>query len=465
MKFTVKNMARIKESTIELKPLTVFIGKNGTNKSYMAHLVYELHKEINNFEEPSFMKDSKITRNIIANFIAEHKESLLSLDSAIINEEKLSERIQTDVDEYEIEEYILCTYSIEKLHSSNDILNKIYNSIINSLLIKINKSYNTKNNVLEEIKFEYNVKNIFSAENIKIRVNDKRFANQKLIRSLFDIVFKFLTKQVDGDDFFYFPSSRTGFVLAFDEIVSGVFRDRFGGRPTATKLTVPTIDFLSNFADIKTGKFQDENDSFNFFNFMDEPPRKKIPEDVLNYLEKYILKGTILESESEEDYMNYSLKTENNIILDLHLTSTATLELLPLIIFLKHFKSIKNRLLVIEEPEAHLHPNAQILMARFLVLLVNNGAKIVITTHSDYMIKEFNRCINLNNTKNTIIEEHNLDDGMGKDIYLDEANLSVYLFKEDKENVTLVNLEIEDELGIPLDSFQVIHEEVGNTTT
>ena len=459
MKFTVKNMARIKESTIKLKPLTVFIGKNGTNKSYMAHLVYELHKEINNF------KDSKITRNIIANFIAEHKESLLSLDSAIINEEKLSERIQTDVDEYEIEEYILCTYSIEKLHSSNDILNKIYNSIINSLLIKINKSYNTKNNVLEEIKFEYNVKNIFSTENIKIRVNDKRFANQKLIRSLFDIVFKFLTKQVDGDDFFYFPSSRTGFVLAFDEIVSGVFRDRFGGRPTATKLTVPTIDFLSNFADIKTGKFQDENDSFNFFNFMDEPPRKKIPEDVLNYLEKYILKGTILESESEEDYMNYSLKTENNIILDLHLTSTATLELLPLIIFLKHFKSIKNRLLVIEEPEAHLHPNAQILMARFLVLLVNNGAKIVITTHSDYMIKEFNRCINLNNTKNTIIEEHNLDDGMGKDIYLDEANLSVYLFKEDKENVTLVNLEIEDELGIPLDSFQVIHEEVGNTTT
>lgn len=459
MKFTVKNMARIKESTIKLKPLTVFIGKNGTNKSYMAHLVYELHKEINNF------KDSKITRNIIANFIAEHKESLLSLDSAIINEEKLSERIQTDVDEYEIEEYILCTYSIEKLHSSNDILNKIYNSIINSLLIKINKSYNTKNNVLEEIKFEYNVKNIFYAKIIKIRVNDKKFANQKLIRSLFNIVFKFLTKKVDGDDFFYFPSSRTGFVLAFDEIVSGVFRDRFGGRPTATKLTVPTIDFLSNFADIKTGKFQDENDSFNLFNFMNEPPRKKIPEDVLNYLEKYILKGTILESESEEDYMNYSLKTENNIILDLHLTSTATLELLPLIIFLKHFKSIKNRLLVIEEPEAHLHPNAQILMARFLVLLVNNGAKIVITTHSDYMIKEFNRCINLNNTKNTIIEEHNLDDGMGKDIYLDEANLSVYLFKEDKENVTLVNLEIEDELGIPLDSFQVIHEEVGNTTT
>jgi len=465
MKFTVKKMARIEESTIELKPLTVFIGKNGTNKSYMAHLVYELHKEIKNFEEPSFAKDSKITRNIIANFITEYKESLLLLDSSIVSEEKLSERIQTDVDEYEIEEYYLYTYSIKELHNLDDILNKIYRSVINSLLVKINKSYNTKNNVLEEIKFEYEAENIFSNESIKIRVNEKKFANQKLIRSLFDIVFKFLTRQVDGDDFFYFPSSRTGFVLAFDEIVSGVFRDRFGGRPTATKLTVPTIDFLSNFADIKTGKFQDENDAFSFFNFMDESPKKKIPEEILNYLEKHILKGKILESESEEDYVNYSLKTENDIILDLHLTSTATLELLPLIVFLKHFKSIKNRLLVIEEPEAHLHPKAQILMARFLVLLVNNGAKIVITTHSDYMIKEFNRCIGFNNTKDTIIKEHNLDDGMGNSIYLDESNLAVYLFKEENQKVQLVNLEIEDEFGIPLDSFQVIHEEVGNTTT
>ena len=230
-------------------------------------------------------------------------------------------------------------------------------------------------------------------------------------------------------------------------------------------MTVPTIDFLSNFADIKTGKFQDENDAFSFFNFMDESPKKKIPEEILNYLEKHILKGKILESESEEDYVNYSLKTENDIILDLHLTSTATLELLPLIVFLKHFKSIKNRLLVIEEPEAHLHPKAQILMARFLVLLVNNGAKIVITTHSDYMIKEFNRCIGFNNTKDTIIKEHNLDDGMGNSIYLDESNLAVYLFKEENQKVQLVNLEIEDEFGIPLDSFQVIHEEVGNTTT
>ena len=465
MKFTVNNMARIDNATVELKPLTVFIGKNGTNKSYMAHLVYELYKEISTLEGPTYMRDSKVTRNIIASFVLDNKESILKLDEAIINEEKKIERQQVDVDEYEDIKFTEYTYSIEKLHEKDNILTTIYNSVINSLLNKINKSYNTKSKVLENIKFEYDPETIFSQEFLKIRVQSKTNLTKRLIESLFNIVFKFLTKHVDSDDFFYFPSSRTGFVLAFDEIVSGVFRDRFGGRPTATKLTTPTIDFLSNFADIKTGKFQDESHQYGLFSFLDEEQEDKIPKDILNYLETHILRGEILESQSEEDYINYSLKTENDVILDLHLTSTATLELLPLIVFLKHFKSIKNRLLVIEEPEAHLHPKAQVLMARFLVLLINHGAKVVVTTHSDYMIKEFNRCIDCKNQKAEVIKTYNLDDGMGEGIYLDDADLSVYLFKEVDEKVELINLEIEEESGIPLDSFQVIHDEVGCTTT
>ena len=462
MKFEIKNMARIERAYIELKPLTVFIGKNGTNKSYMAHLVYELYKEINNFEEPLFMKDSKVTRNIIASFINKYKEELgKSFNFAIIDESYIIDKLQVDIDEYEDMEYVIYIYSIDKL-KNDGILDKIYNFVIESLVLKINKSYNTKNKVLEYIRFEEEIENVFT-EDIKIKINVERrentiFINQQLIRILFNKIFKFFKQKLNLDSFFYFPSSRTGFVLAFDEIVSGVFRDRFGGRPTATKLTIPTIDFLSNFADIKTGKFQDENNDFNFF--INNSFENKLPEEILNYLEKYILKGSILENETEEEYLNYSLKTLDGLVLDLHLTSTATLELLPLVVFLRHFSSIKNRLLVIEEPEAHLHPKAQILMARFLVLLINHGAKIVITTHSDYIIQELNNCIKLFNQKPDIIEQYNFDDGMGSSIYLNEEDLSVYLFKEEGEKVKVINLEIEDEEGISLDSFRNIEIEV-----
>ena len=52
---------------------------------------------------------------------------------------------------------------------------------------------------------------------------------------------------------------------------------------------------------------------------------------------------------------------------------------------------------MIDEPELNLHPSNQILMARILANIVNLGIDVLITTHSDYMIKEFNNLIMLSN--------------------------------------------------------------------
>ncbi|SFM26599.1 AAA ATPase domain-containing protein [Nitrosomonas communis] len=53
-------------------------------------------------------------------------------------------------------------------------------------------------------------------------------------------------------------------------------------------------------------------------------------------------------------------------------------------------------MLMIDEPELNLHPVNQRRMARFLAKLVNTGVKVFVTTHSDYIIKEFNTLIMLN---------------------------------------------------------------------
>ena len=45
--------------------------------------------------------------------------------------------------------------------------------------------------------------------------------------------------------------------------------------------------------------------------------------------------------------------------------------------------------LIIEEPEAHLHPAARTEMAYTLARLVNAGVRVVATTHSDWLLKAF----------------------------------------------------------------------------
>ena len=49
--------------------------------------------------------------------------------------------------------------------------------------------------------------------------------------------------------------------------------------------------------------------------------------------------------------------------------------------------------LIIEEPEAHLHPAAQTEVAHTLARLVNAGVRVVATTHSDWLLKELGNLI------------------------------------------------------------------------
>ena len=77
----------------------------------------------------------------------------------------------------------------------------------------------------------------------------------------------------------------------------------------------------------------------------------------------------------------------------LHLASSSVHEL-PLLYYILGYKY--PLFLIIDEPESHLDTANQIQFARIIARLVNSGVKILITTHSDYIIKEFNNLIMAN---------------------------------------------------------------------
>ncbi len=105
-------------------------------------------------------------------------------------------------------------------------------------------------------------------------------------------------------------------------------------------------------------------------------------------------------------------------------------------------------LLLIDEPELNLHPGNQIMMARFLARLVNKGIHVLITTHSDYLIKEFNNLVMLSNEfsqKAHMMEKY----GYSPDEVLDKSKLKVYTVSH---RHTIDEAPV-DKFGIALDSF------------
>jgi predicted ATPase len=50
-----------------------------------------------------------------------------------------------------------------------------------------------------------------------------------------------------------------------------------------------------------------------------------------------------------------------------------------------------NTLLILDEPEVHLHPKWQLEMAKVIVELVKNGVKVLVNSHSPYMIEALER--------------------------------------------------------------------------
>ena len=64
-------------------------------------------------------------------------------------------------------------------------------------------------------------------------------------------------------------------------------------------------------------------------------------------------------------------------------------ELAPLLLVLQSPYTHVDHL-TIDEPEAHLHPEMQVRVASFLATLVSLGVGVVVTTHSDFFISQFN---------------------------------------------------------------------------
>ena len=112
------------------------------------------------------------------------------------------------------------------------------------------------------------------------------------------------------------------------------------------------------------------------------------------------------------------------------------------------------RFVFIEEPEAHLHPSAQRLMARVIAEAVNRGKFVTITTNSDYLVGELNILIALSSAPEDVRRRLGYRDAE----VLKPELVAAYLVKAEDSRTVIERLEVD--CDIPEDEFARAAEEI-----
>ena len=119
--------------------------------------------------------------------------------------------------------------------------------------------------------------------------------------------------------------------------------------------------------------------------------------------------------------------------------------------------------LMVDEPELSLHPENQRRVARLFARLINIGIRVFITTHSDYIIKELNTLIMLNQDKPYLKRIANRE-GYRSEEFVDADRVKVYVAektlmktesssKRRSSHLTLKEAQVSHEQGIDARNF------------
>ena len=141
--------------------------------------------------------------------------------------------------------------------------------------------------------------------------------------------------------------------------------------------------------------------------------------------------------------MRFTSEKSPNTELPLQMSASMTKAIAGIVFYLRH-TSAEGDMVFIDEPEVNCHPDVQILMTRVFARMINAGLRLVVSTHSDYIIREFNNLIMLNKAPQKMEETLNKW-GYKKDMAINHEDVGAYLFAYGKDNrVNVVPIEVTD---------------------
>ena len=198
--------------------------------------------------------------------------------------------------------------------------------------------------------------------------------------------------------------------------------DDQGGRPTPTPLSV--VDRIASRYAMPVKDNVDFTRSIE--DFLDG--ESDFVEDKLHEQVKALMNGYYA---STDGVIRFKSKARKRRAFDipLHIASSSARGLSDLYFYLRHVAA-RNDVLFIDEPETHLDTANQVMLARVISRLVKAGLKVLVSTHSDYLMKELNNLVMLDHLRrNGGLDAKNMgygpEDGIGSErirAYVAEKN-------------------------------------------
>jgi len=439
-KIIVKNFGPFEHASLELKPLTILIGKNSVGKSLLMYLTWVLTSTMPDFEtlgkEVSRQGVDEIAKKIlkevrkgsnpedeIKNIIRMHIEAL---PHAFISslKEILSRVFMTNLNELIREGENRAIIGIEGPHA-------ILEFSIEDNDIKL-VDYTPYLNFIKQLKVEVPRPNILRITHEGHIVEEERITS---LRDLVSLVISILAHYTG-----------IAFSPLFTTIeLSVLLPDSRAGLSRTLLRPYTPITITKNIS------YVDEEFVNLYFRLAEYLDEGLIELDMLKPLLNEL--GYNIKIAYEKGLRVIYVEMWSGKRLPIPLAPSGIRESLTVALALA---SIGNpNIVMIEEPEAHLHPRAQKHLAKLIAKSINKfNKKVVITTHSDYLIYTINNLIALSNTPQKAKKL-----GYNEDEILNPNTISAYLVKQQDNKATLKKLKITNE-GIPEDEFTEIAQEL-----
>ncbi len=172
----------------------------------------------------------------------------------------------------------------------------------------------------------------------------------------------------------------------------------------------------------------------------------------VEYLDERILGGSI-ELQAMGSGQRLVYLPRGGPALPMHASSSMVRSLAGLDLYLRH-GARKGDTLLIDEPEMNAHPEAQMGLVELLAYLVNSGIRVVLTTHSPYIVDHINNLICARKLTEADQNEVAKKLALGtSECFLRAEDVAAYLFEASSEEapVQVKPIYQKDDPGEPID--------------